>query len=158
MCVQYACAIAHVCAIASCVCEICMHMCEQKVAIHMHKWVQYAYTMHCTLCVQYACPCVCNTHAHVRAICMHMCTPRVPLSTSSSLRVTFGTCMLWVEGQMSSYFLPVKMSRPTMWTCWIQISSQFYKYTHIRNNINLSTLLSNFYLLYHVWCKINIWF
>jgi len=37
--------------------------------------------------------------------------------TSSSLRITFGTCMLCVDGQMSSYFLLVKMSIPTIWTC-----------------------------------------
>merc|ERR1712098_725982 len=30
--------------------------------------------------------------------------------------ITFGTSMLWVEGQMSSSFLPVKMSKATMWT------------------------------------------
>lgn len=29
----------------------------------------------------------------------------------------FGTSMLCVEGQISSYFFPVKMSIPTMWTC-----------------------------------------
>lgn len=33
-----------------------------------------------------------------------------------SLRFTTGTSMLWVDGQISSNFLPVKISKPTRWT------------------------------------------
>merc|ERR1719229_786700 len=33
-----------------------------------------------------------------------------------SLRLTLGTSMLWVEGQISSSFFPVKISRATRWT------------------------------------------
>ena len=33
-----------------------------------------------------------------------------------SLRLTTGTSMLWVEGDRSSSFLPVKMSMATRWT------------------------------------------
>merc|ERR1740131_35761 len=39
----------------------------------------------------------------------------IPMSWKS-LRFTLGTSMLCVEGQMSSSFLPVKMSRATRWT------------------------------------------
>ena len=38
------------------------------------------------------------------------------LTSWYSLRVTFGTSMLWVEGEISSYFLEVKMSVATKWT------------------------------------------
>ncbi len=33
-----------------------------------------------------------------------------------SVRLTWGTSMLWVEGERSSSFLPVKMSMATRWT------------------------------------------
>jgi hypothetical protein len=36
------------------------------------------------------------------------------LTSWYSRRVTLGTSMLWVEGERSSSFLPVKISRATM--------------------------------------------
>ena len=36
--------------------------------------------------------------------------------TVKSSRLTTGTSMLWVDGQISSSFLPLKISIPTMWT------------------------------------------
>jgi len=41
---------------------------------------------------------------------------RLVLTNWYSRRVTFGTSMLWVDGDRSSNFLPVKMSRATKWT------------------------------------------
>lgn len=38
------------------------------------------------------------------------------LTSWNSRRETFGTSMLWVDGDSSSSFLPVKMSMATMWT------------------------------------------
>jgi hypothetical protein len=38
------------------------------------------------------------------------------LTSWYSRRETFGTSMLWVDGDKSSNFLPVKMSMATMWT------------------------------------------
>lgn len=45
-----------------------------------------------------------------------MCKHRNSLASWYSVRLTTGTSMLWVEGQRSSSFLPVKMSIPTRWT------------------------------------------
>jgi len=47
--------------------------------------------------------------------------------TSNSFRLTVGTCMLCVDGQISSYFLPVKMSRPTRWTYIAKTSKRLHR-------------------------------
>lgn len=39
------------------------------------------------------------------------------LHTWKSFLLMLGTSILWVDGQISSYFFPVKMSIPTRWTC-----------------------------------------
>jgi hypothetical protein len=41
---------------------------------------------------------------------------RIPLTSWYSLRVTWGTSMLWVDGERSSSFLLVKISMATKWT------------------------------------------
>lgn len=55
-----------------------------------------------------------------------------------SILVTSGTSILWVEGQISSYFLPVKISMATRWTLakksvnkTLNIEVQLYNTSHL---------------------------